>query len=174
MQSPGTGTNDNITVNQFAIRTAEHLDAATALCLQIFTNAGYSPQTFGLNVLGQAESGTALSIREQKSFMTSAKKGQYWPGAIADLLEIMMIIDRTKLNGPAEPYRPSVGMQEGTPTDIRQVASSVLQLSQARAASTETLVRMVHPDWEIGQVEAEKAIILQESGENGRTAPAIH
>jgi A118 family predicted phage portal protein len=162
--SAGAGLKDQLTVSQFAIRTEEHIRAATALVHQIVTNAGYSPQTFGLQVEGRAESGTALNVRERKSFLTTAKKAEYWKPVIEDICEIMLIIDREHLNGTVTPMRPVCEMQDSVRSDLSQVAPSVQALAMAEAASTETLVRMVHPDWENLQVAAEVQRIHDERG----------
>jgi len=56
-------------------------EAHSRTCLdyldRIISAAGYSPQSFGLQIEGRAESGTALRIRERKSLITRGKKGHY-------------------------------------------------------------------------------------------------
>jgi A118 family predicted phage portal protein len=163
MSTPTGSMGNDITCSQFEIRTAQHLEAANALCRQIFSNAGYSPQTFGLDIQGSAESGTALTIRESKSFKTAAKKAAYWPGAIADLLDMMLKVDRLHLGNPTpDAYHPAVQMQDGIPSDGNQIATCVELLARAGAASKDTLVRMQHTDWTQAQVDAEVARIAEQ------------
>jgi hypothetical protein len=42
----------------------------------------------------------------------------------------------------------------------------VQAMRTAEAASTDTLVRMLHPDWDEEQIAAEVALIKEESGRN--------
>ena len=154
-----------ITVSQFEIRTDQHLRASTELVGQIITNAGYSPQSFGLQIEGRAESGTALNIRERKSFSTSAKKGEYWRNALADIFEIMLTIDMKHLRSGVIPFRPVVEIQDSVRPDIAQTAQTVEMLNRAQAASVQTKVTLLHPDWSKEQVEAEVGRIVEESGE---------
>ena len=47
----------------FDLRTVEHRDTMLTLVERVASAAGYSPQDFGLNIEGRAESGTALRLR---------------------------------------------------------------------------------------------------------------
>lgn len=156
------GLKDELAISQFAIRAAEHEQTALQLIIHAITNAGYSPQTFGVNVKGQAESGTALDIRRDKSYRTTAKKAEYWRDALADLCEIMLIVDRLHLGSAVEPMRPQVEMQDGSMPSVGQMAETVLKISQAQAASTQVLVELLHPDWSVEQVAEEVERITSE------------
>ena len=160
-----TGAKDQITVSQFAIRTDEHLGALRNLLTQAFSNAGYSPQTFGLEIAGRTDSGTALRIRERKSFITTAKKAEYWRPAIEDICEIMLIVDSKHLRSGIRSYRPAVEIQDSVQGNVDEVASSVEMLNRAQATSTRTRVAMLHPEWERAQIEAEVTAIQEESGQ---------
>lgn len=162
---PGSGNlSSEITVQQFEIRTREHLEAAVELVHRIVTHAGYSPQTFGLNVEGQAESGTALRMRERKSLLTAGKKSEYWRPAIVDLCELLLAVDRLHMSGTAPVERPAVAMQDSVIPDLSETARSVEMLQRAQAASVETRVRLLHPDWTDEAVQAEVEAVRQESG----------
>ena len=52
-----------VEVVTFALRTDEHRDTMLTLVERVASAAGYSPQDFGLNIEGRAESGTALRLR---------------------------------------------------------------------------------------------------------------
>lgn len=164
MQGADSTTGDNITLSQFEIRTQQHIDAAWTYLRQIYITAGYSPQTFGMDIEGSAESGTALTIRERKSFNTIAKKADYWRPALEYMLYVAQVIYKEQMGGRITPYPVTVEMQDGVQTDIGQVAQSVELLNRAQALSIETKVRMVHPDWTIEQVTAEVKRIQDETG----------
>lgn len=161
---PMSAANAGITLSQFAIRTEEHKTTALELIDRIVTKAGYSPQTFGLNIDGKAESGTALNVRERKSFITRSKKQAYWKAAIEDLIEVMQIIDNQHLGQRYTPFRPNVEMQDSITNDLMQTAQAVELLNRAQAVSVDTKVRLAHPDWDNDQVKAEVDMILKEQG----------
>jgi len=153
-----------ITISQFKIRTEEHANTAKALIDRIVSTAGYSPQTFGLNTEGRTESGTALNIRERKSFLTKSKKERYFRPAIEDILYIMLQIDNLVFKTGVRPYRPNIEFADAMIQDINANAVSVELLNRAQAASIETKVRLIHPDWDVDQIKAEVKQIMDEAG----------
>lgn len=161
---PLAGQSMGVTHFQFDVRVEEHLRTATELFKNIVTTAGYSPQSFGLDINGQAESGTALNVRERKTIMTRSKKQGYWKTAIEDILEMMLMIDRNLKGGDYEVIRPQVEFQDNMAFDLGAISDSVQKLSQAQALSVRTKVRMIHPDWSEQMVEEEIQNILEETG----------
>lgn len=155
-----------ITINQFAIRTEEHHIAAMQLIDRIVTTAGYSPQTFGLNIEGRAESGTALNIRERKSMLTKGKKERFFKAAVEDVLEMMMHIDREVFKSGVEPMRPNIDFQDSSTFDLESMSKSIEMVNRAQAASIRTRISMLHPDWTKEQIEEEAVTILAETGLN--------
>jgi len=153
-----------ITMNQFAIRTEEHQKTALELMDRIITNAGYSPQSFGLKIEGRAESGTALNIRERRSFLTKAKKERYFKPAIEDVLHMMLQLDREVFRSGVTVYRPTVAFNDSVAPDITTLATAVELINRAQAASVKTKVQLLHPDWSKEQVEKEAEEILKEQG----------
>ena len=55
-------------------------------------------------------------------------------------------------------------MHDPDMTDPAEVASAVNLLHNAQAATTETLVKMLHPDWANSKVEEEVTQIYSEYG----------
>jgi len=161
---PMTSDKAGITINQFAIRMGEHRDTALELLDRIVTHAGYSPQTFGLKMEGRAESGTALNIRERRTFSTKAKKERYWKTALEDIFEMMLAIDKLHLGGSASIIKPNVKMSDGIQTDQMTLANTIKLFNDAQALSIDTKVRMIHTDWSEEQIIAEKDAIMAEQG----------
>lgn len=150
---------------QFELRTEAHRMTCEELLNRCITSAGYSPQSFGLSIAGQAESGTALNIRERKSLTTKSKKEQYFKSALEDVLEMMIVIDKNVFGGKwSTDVRPDVEFQDGMAFDLSTTSSAVEQLFRAQSASTEVRVRMLHPDWSKTQVEDEVNRIMKETG----------
>ena len=152
-----------ITPVQFAIRTAEHAETALHLLERVVSEAGYSPQTFGLRIDGRAESGTALRLREARTFKTMARKQRYWAPALADACELLLALDAAVFGRPVKAERPRITWPEETATP-HEVAQTLAQLRAAEAASTEVMVRMLHADWDDDAVAAEVARIQAERG----------
>ena len=152
-----------ITATQFAVRANEFEKTALNLLDRIITSAGYSPQSFGLNIAGRAESGTALNVRERKSFTTTSKKQAFWEKPLKDLISLMMQVYTEELGGKiiSTPDNLAIEFCDSVSNNLSEISNSVKLLSDAKSVSTETKVRMVHPEWSDSQVKAEVALILE-------------
>lgn len=90
-----------------------------------------------------------------RTVSTRAKKARYWTPALERFLFALEELDRTIFGGPSYPSRPRVSFPPSfAPTQL-ELAQTAQQLKAAEAASTETLVRLVHPEWDDDQVLAE-------------------
>lgn len=158
--------NMEITPSQFEIRAEQHAKTAESLIRNIISMAGYSPQSFGLDINGSAQSGTALHIREKKSYTTRGKKINYWDSPLEHILTVMLQLDRAIYHTPDihDKDRVQVEFPDILTSDITTVANSVNMLRAAQAASTETLVKMQHPEWSSKQIQDEVQRIMTEYG----------
>lgn len=154
----------SITLHQFDIRAEEHKNSAYELLERIITHAGYSPQTFGLQMEGRADTGTALNIRERKTYITRQKKWKYWKNALEDVLEMMLHIDSYILKNPTPVLRPTLKLTDSMSRDLASLATSLQALNNAQAVSIDTRVRLLHPDWSEEQIEKEIERIKEEQG----------
>ncbi len=151
------------TAQQFAIRAADHEATIQALLQRIVSGAGYSMQTFGLDGEVAAQTATEVAARERKSMTTREKKTRYWAPELQRLLRALLEIDAAVFRGPGPAetitveFPPSV---QPTPLELAQTATT---LHAAQAASIETRVRMVHPDWDDTAVGEEVGRIQQET-----------
>ncbi len=152
-----------ITNVQFEIRTQQHMDTCLELLHRIISSAGYSPQSFGLNIAGN-ESGTALNIRERKSFVTKSRKERNWKTPLEDIVFMLLQVYQIHLNGRVIPERPIVEFGDSIQHDTTVIANAVDLLTRAQSASIETKVRMVNPDWSDDMVMAEVDRIKEENG----------
>jgi A118 family predicted phage portal protein len=151
----GTNSIKNI---QFDIRHEAHQKTTLDLICRIISNAGYSPQSFGLGIGSSVnDSGYALQIKEKKSIITSAKKARYWKTALEDLLQMMLSI-HTK----TEAKRPSVEINDCVSSDLGQIATTLNMLNSAQAVSIRTKVKMVNRDWTEEQIDEEVKRIMEE------------
>ncbi|MBE0430163.1 MAG: phage portal protein [Thermoleophilia bacterium] len=161
---PGSFEKAGITENQFTIRTQEHADTAVSLFERIVTSAGYSPQSFGLHIEGQGESGIALRTREKKSINTTGKKAKYWQSAVESTLEKVLIIDKAEFSGSHKIFRPRVEIEGNFARDPRETAETIDLLRRAGAASTRIRVKMAQPHLEGEELEGEVQRVMEEEG----------
>lgn len=143
-----------ITPSQFLIRSKEHAETVESLIRNIVSMAGYSMQTFGMDIDGNAQSGTALRIREKKSFNTRGKKENYWKSPLERLMTAVIQLDAKLYKTPnVHPEdRVRISFADPMANDLATLASTLEALHRAQAVSTEIAVRMQHPEWTDNQV----------------------
>jgi A118 family predicted phage portal protein len=144
--------------HQFNIRYQEHSQTARDLVARIVSNAGYSETTMG-NVGAAESSGTGLRITEHKTLLTLRRKSAWWQTAVENVLHRMLLIDAEVFGSGVKPIRPAVEISDSIIDNPLELAQTALALKTAEAASTETRVRIVHPDWSTAEVLAEVARI---------------
>lgn len=160
---PLTSSNVGITMQQFDIRADQYEKTCMELLHRIISSAGYSPQSFGLAISGN-ESGTALSIRERKSYLMQQKKTRYWKPALIDLMYMMQLVDNIHLGNRYQAEKPDVEFGDSTSTDMSQLSNTIEALSRAKAVSIETSIRLANPDWSDEKVMEEVMKIKEENG----------
>lgn len=155
---------NKVTVVQFAIRAEQYEKTALNLVERIISNAGYSPQSFGLSIQGRAESGTALNIRERKSFSTKSKKENYWYGALKKIINNLILVYNIEFGGNIDvDSKIGIEFSDSFANDITTTSNAIKMIGDAHAASIETKVRMLHPDWEEEQILKETEQIKKEN-----------
>ncbi|MBL1107992.1 phage portal protein [Streptomyces sp. 5-8] len=157
------GDNMQLTVAQFAIRVQEHRDTVEDLINQILRSAGYSGQTFGLGG-DVAVTATEVVSKERRSMTTRGRKILRWRPALGHVLEALLAVDKAVFGGSIVAQRPNIEFEDSVQEDPLQLANTVDVLRRAQAASTDVLVRMVHPDWDDTMVQKEVDRIHQEQG----------
>lgn len=150
---------------QFEIRFEEHERTALALVERIVSTCGYSPQSFGLHIEGRAETGTALRIREASTLRTQGRKQGYGTAPLRHVLHAMLVVDReVYARREVVPDVPAINWADSITDDPRETAQTIQLLDMARAASVRTRVKMAQPHLEGGELDAEVARVLAESG----------
>lgn len=153
-----------LSVTQFAIRVAEHRDTAVALIEQAVRQAGYSAATFGVGTEGTAVTATEIRARQRRSMTTRARKALYWAQGLGDITEAWLAVSNGLFGVPVQVERPSVEFADSISEAPQELADTADALRRAEAASTETLVRLIHPDWDDPDVTAEVERINAETG----------
>jgi hypothetical protein len=158
-----------IDVVQFDIRVQEHMDSLLHLFERTIDHAGYSPGTFGMRIEGRAESGTALRVREGKTYHTTARKGRYFIPAqqrvVQNMLQLTSNRDGTRLAISQAVDIPIISLADPSVNDPTEISQTVVAINTAKAASLRTLVKMAQPvtglhdneiDGEVEEINSEK------------------
>ncbi|GAA1977353.1 phage portal protein [Kitasatospora viridis] len=163
MNVPPT-SDQGLVLNQFTIRFAEHSATADALIEQAVRMAGYSTATFG-EPDGSALTATEVRARQARTLTTRGRKTLYWTPGLGDIIEALLAVEAGPLfNSGVAPERPRIEWQDSVSESPLDLAQTALALDQARSASTETRVRLIHQDWPDDRVQAEVDAINSEAG----------
>ncbi|MFI0897743.1 phage portal protein [Streptomyces sp. NPDC020983] len=165
-------TGKQFDVVQFAIRVTEHRDTCEALFEQIVSSAGYSAASFGSKG-DVAMTATEVVARNRQSFTTRDTKVVYWRPALVDHVETLLAIDKVVYGSGVQPG-VAVEFADSVSEDPQTIATTANLLRTAQAASTDTLVRLVHPEWPDEQVQAEVARITTEQQLGPLSDPTMH
>lgn len=162
---PGSADSGTITVVDFALRTEDHNRTARALLERIVAVAQYSPQSFGLPAEGGEQTATEIDSKDKRSFRTTGRKRHYWNQPLPDAVHQLAVIDAEILGRrDAAPMRPRLVWPDLEGQDLTSLATSVEMINRAQAASIATKVRMLHPEWETEEVDAEVDAIKADMG----------
>lgn len=141
---------------QPAIRFQEHSETAQALVEQIVRGSGYSMSTFSpVTDAHGSITATEIAQREKRSNTTRSKKVGYWSPELAKITEALMYVDWKRFDSGVAPEKPQVEFPDAVSPDISETAMTIQTLATANAMSAEVKVKMLHPDWDIDQVEEE-------------------
>ncbi len=174
LNSPPTATRDATTIaqaEQFKIRHEEHRATCLDLLERILSTAGYSPATFGLGADGVAVTATEVRARQARSFATRDRKLRILRPALAQIVHKLLLVDADVFGAKITPSRPQVEFPDGVQESMLTLAQTAQALRAAEAASTGVLVRMLHPEWDDEQADAEVAAIAAEQA--AATPPAL-
>jgi hypothetical protein len=158
------GDPNPIEVVQFEIRHEEHRATAAELVEVAVRQAGYSPGSFGAGDEGQAVTATEIRARHARSMSTRARKALLTGTPVGDIVEALLAVEagpQFKLGG-VEVAAPVVEFADSIQEDPKAVAETIEKLAIAQALTTDTKVRMAHPDWDNERVAQEVAGILAE------------
>jgi hypothetical protein len=160
------GTAPPIEQVQFTIRVQEHHDTAQYLLEQILMLAGYSPQTFGHSTGTTPRTVTATEVdsRDHMTMLTRASKIMYARPELQHLIAALLDVDQHVFGGPGRGgAMPAVEFPDAAAPSMDALASTIQMIAAADAASVQTKVAMLHPDWDDTQVAVEVALIKAES-----------
>lgn len=159
---PGALKMDRPEVVQFSIRVQEHHDTSQDLIERIIEHAGYAAGSVGVvRPSGGMKTATEVTSDERRSFITRGRQIGYWRPALAErALPALLAVDAYAFGRPLTAM-PEVHVEfaDSVQEDPLTVANTVKILHDASAASVDTMVRMVNPEWSEPEVQAEVARI---------------
>ena len=154
--------------HQFAIRYMEHRSTAREFIERVVSNAGYTPASIGQSTdsSGMSRTGAALRVAEHKTILTQRRKAAHWKTALGMLSRHLLLIDKEEFGGdvqiPDDELWPQVEMADSVIDQPLELAQTALAMKTAEAASVETRVKLIHPDWSDSEVASEVARINDE------------
>lgn len=167
------GKGGTITLSQFKIRVAEHLEGIVALKREIAQRAGYSLSHFGIHE-GGTKTATEVNDDRSDSERTRDKQALYARPALARLARTALAIDGLVFPGKGG------ALIEDLPDIAFAEVSQVNPLIRAQTTQTEMLarvrsiisgVRAVQPDLDEVQVAEEVALIKAENNMGAEADP---
>lgn len=148
-----------IHAQQFEIRVDEHLRIFDGLLRRAISRAGYSPITFGLQD-EVAATATEVNAKERDTNSTRSAKTKLW--GLSRLATAQLHAEAAIFGGPLPSEPVQVDWPKTHQESPKATAETVALLMQAEAASTETKIRIVHPDWDDKQVMEEVDKIIND------------
>lgn len=148
---------------QFEMRVEQYLQLIDALTHKAIDAAGYSAQT-DREQTGDAMTATEVNTRSRKSMGTRDKKVRYWEDELEELLTTLLRVDVEQFSPTEQVEGASVRVEafpvlvqfpEAVQPTLIELANTAKVLSEAKAASMEVLVALVHPDWDTVEVTEE-------------------
>lgn len=170
------GLGQQLTVQQFALRTREHAETLSGVLAAAFRGAGYSQQTFGIAGEGEGmTTATEVNARESRSARTREKKTRYQVDALALTLDALLAVDREHFGGawPVGVKAPRAAFPDVTRADPQTEAQTLSVLRAAEAVSIYTVVKRAQPDLDETAVALEVQRILDEQAAKTPIVPDL-
>lgn len=172
INSLGKAGDATLEAHQFEIRNEEHRATAVDLLRSILRSSGYSASTFGDDPMAVSTTATEVKARERMSERTRDKKTRYWAAALGPFIRTLLELDAQVFHtGVKTDTVPEVKFQETVQRDQLELAQTIKELRVAEAASTQVVVRMMHPNWDGPTVDEEVERIEKERAGSGSPDP---
>jgi hypothetical protein len=149
---------------QFEVRVEKHLLLMDHLLHRIIRSAGYSPRSFGIYSEGD-KTATEVTSEDELSTRTRKRKIRAFEPALERILAKCLAIDSVILRGGGKADAVvNVQFAEANKETPLALSTLVTNLRNAKAASTKTVVQIMHPDFDEKTIDEEVRAILAEEG----------
>lgn len=150
---------DPIRMVQFQIRVDQHRATCQELTEIVLRAASYSAQTFGEDESGNAMTATGVMSKDSRSMRTRRAFLADETAGVQHIIRKALAMEQAAGLGDVADDLLTVVFPDGAADPPAVIAQTVAALRAAEAASDETIVRKVNPDWDDLQVIAEVALI---------------
>jgi hypothetical protein len=182
VKGPNTTMADKIQIVQPKFDPIGYEKTAQMLLDDILQLSGFTLQTFGMNTTasrGVETTATEVEARERRTFMTRDRLIRAQMPHLASVLRKLLAVDRAIFNTPNEDSPITVAFPDGVQESMLKLGQTVLTLFTAESASVEERVRILHPDWNDDQWQAEvdrlnkekaaaQAVVADPGGDGGQ------
>lgn len=165
-----------ITIVQFQIRVEEHFRILDELKRAAASTIGYSESHLGLEGAQGVKTATDVNADLSDSERTRDKKAIFARSALAGWALAALEIDQAVFKGPALgdlSVAPDVVFAPVSQADPERMARTAQLMDAAHAASRETIVRTLHPDWDDEDIRAEVQRIQDEQKQAALLDPVM-
>lgn len=147
---------------QFELRAEEYLASIDAITSKAIEAAGWNPET-GSDEGAAPMTATEVHDRRKRSNSTRDKKLAYVRRELEALAFTLLVLHSQEFDTTVKPYPVEVQFPPAVQPSITELAQTAQTLRAAKAASTQVLVELVHPDWDKVQVAKEVERLEKES-----------
>lgn len=162
----GTTPSSTVEVAVPGFASKEHIAWIDHVQQLMVTCAGYAPTTWGIQgqtaSVQRAVSGYAMKLAQLRTLLNRAGKEHMALEALGKATATALAWQSDSSKATVTDFLPSIELGDGLPNDPLDGAQEVLYLRQAMAASTQELVKTVHPTWSEKQIEDEAQEIMDE------------
>lgn len=156
---------------QFDIRADKYIMILAQQLSQAARAVGLSAITVGAEQASAQMTATEIKARSTLTISTAKAKGRYVRSELSEIITAYLCLDAA-LNSYEPPTRlVNVSLPEVVQETELDRTNAVLNLRQARAASTRYLVRRLHPEWTKQEVDEEVAAIMAEEAMSNPVDP---
>lgn len=158
VKGPNTTMSDRIQVLQPRFDPKGYEDTASSLIEQILQLTGFSSQTFGMEKEKSRSiesTATEIEARERLTFLTRNRLIRTQLPHLARIVEKLLAVDKAVFGTPNVDGPVWVTFPDSAQESLLRLAQTVQTLVSADAVSLDQAVRILHPDWNDDQWDAE-------------------
>jgi hypothetical protein len=157
-KGPNDKMSDKIETVQPQFDPKGYLDTAAALIEQILQLSGFALQTFGMDQNSSKSADTTateIESRERMTFLTRGRLIKTQTPHLSRIIRKLLAVDRAVFGTPNVDADVMIEWPDGVQESMLKLAQTALALFQGENASRLERVKILHPDWNDDQWNAE-------------------
>lgn len=168
VRGPNVKMGDKIETVQPLFDPTGYEKTAATLIEQILQLSGFALQTFGMDQNSSKSADTTateIESRERRTFLTRGRLIKTQSPHLSKVIRKLLAVDRDVFNQPNVDSMVRVEWPDGVQESMLKLAQTALALFQGENASRLERVKVLHPDWNDDQWDAEVALLEDEFAE---------